>query len=71
MAQCLISSPRPDPADRRFSLLAGVKPNRRLRVLLNPIGGRGKAKQLWETEISPVLRAAACVVKVERELFFC
>lgn len=55
-----------NPIDCRFSLIPGVKPNRRLRVLLNPIGGKGKAKQLWETEISPVLRAAACVVHVER-----
>lgn len=39
-----------------------TKPQRRVLLLLNPIGGKGKAKQLVAKEVVPVLEAAGCSV---------
>lgn len=37
-----------------------VAPFRRLKVLVNPVGGQGKAKKLFESRVRPVLEAAGC-----------
>lgn len=37
-------------------------PCRRVLLLLNPVGGKGKAKQLVAKEVVPVLEAAGCKV---------
>ncbi|KAM0791316.1 hypothetical protein ACM66B_005788 [Microbotryomycetes sp. NB124-2] len=42
----------------------GTKPRRRLRVVINPHGGKGKAKDLWQKEIAPVFKAAGCRVTI-------
>ncbi|KDN53294.1 hypothetical protein K437DRAFT_289622 [Tilletiaria anomala UBC 951] len=43
---------------------APIKPYRRLRVLINPFGGPGKARVLYETRIRPILEAAGCKLDV-------
>lgn len=43
----------------------GSKPGRRLRAIVNPHGGKGKAKELWTRTILPVLEAAGCTVTVD------
>jgi sphingosine kinase len=40
----------------------GVKPYRKLKVLINPVGGPGKALQLFASRIRPVLEAAGCIL---------
>ncbi|KAF5377073.1 hypothetical protein D9757_007739 [Collybiopsis confluens] len=42
----------------------GVKPNRRLKVLVNPHGGVGKAVAIFNKSIEPVLRAAGCILDI-------
>ncbi|GAA5824153.1 hypothetical protein JCM3770_001410 [Rhodotorula araucariae] len=39
---------------------AGVKRRRRLHCVVNPIGGKGKAKAVWTDAIQPVFDAAGC-----------
>jgi sphingosine kinase len=41
---------------------ADVKPYRKLKVLINPVGGPGKALQLFQSRIRPVLEAAGCIL---------
>lgn len=42
-----------------------VKPYRRLKVLVNPAGGPGKARQLFQTRVRPILEAAGCRLDVQ------
>lgn len=42
-----------------------VKPYRRFKVLVNPVGGPGKARQLFHTKVRPILEAAGCKLDVE------
>ncbi|KAN0064849.1 sphinganine kinase lcb4 [Thecaphora frezii] len=37
-----------------------VKPFRRIKVLINPVGGPGKARQLYESRVRPIFDAAMC-----------
>jgi len=39
-----------------------IKPYRKLKVLINPVGGPGKALQLFQSRIRPVLEAAGCTL---------
>ena len=39
---------------------------KRIKVLINPVGGQGKAQILYPREIEPILAAAECVLDVER-----
>ncbi|RUP47472.1 LOW QUALITY PROTEIN: hypothetical protein BC936DRAFT_145697, partial [Jimgerdemannia flammicorona] len=41
-----------------------VEPKKRLKVLVNPLGGQGKARSIFETKVRPVFEAAQCVVDV-------
>lgn len=41
---------------------AGVKPYRKLRVVVNPHGGPGKAAQIFQGRVLPILEAAGCEV---------
>lgn len=43
----------------------GVKPFRRLKVLVNPVGGPGKAPQVLESRVKPILEAAGCKLDIE------
>ncbi|KAM0752522.1 hypothetical protein T439DRAFT_210136 [Meredithblackwellia eburnea MCA 4105] len=43
----------------------GSPTRRRLLVLVNPHGGQGKAKAVWEQFAEPVFRAANCKVKLQ------
>jgi sphingosine kinase len=40
--------------------------NKRIKLLINPFGGAGKAAKLYTKEIEPILAAARCEVDVER-----
>lgn len=42
-----------------------VQPYRRLKVLINPVGGPGKARQLFQAKIRPILEAAGCRLDVQ------
>ena len=37
-----------------------VKPFRRVKMLVNPVGGPGKARQLFESRVRPIFEAAGC-----------
>ncbi len=41
-----------------------VKPYREVKVLINPVGGPGKARQLFESRARPILEAAGCKLDV-------
>lgn len=43
----------------------GLKPYRRLKVLVNPVGGPGKARQLFQQRVRPILEAAGCKLDVQ------
>lgn len=40
--------------------------NKRIKVLINPYGGAGKAQSLFERQINPIFRAAGCTLNIER-----
>ncbi|EJD02318.1 uncharacterized protein FOMMEDRAFT_168804 [Fomitiporia mediterranea MF3/22] len=40
----------------------GIGRQRRLRILVNPHGGRGKARQIYEKTVEPIFRAARCSI---------
>jgi sphingosine kinase len=44
--------------------MKGVKQSRRVRLLINPVGGKGKARHLVNTLALPVFAAAGCPVEV-------
>lgn len=41
-----------------------VKPHKRIKVLVNPAGGPGKARQLFESRARPIMEAAGCKLDV-------
>lgn len=41
-----------------------VKPYRRVKVLINPVGGPGKGRQLFESRARPILEAAGCKLDI-------
>lgn len=43
---------------------AGVKRSRKLRVLVNPRGGKGKAVSIYAKKLEPIFRAAGCILDV-------
>lgn len=43
-------------------------PRKRLRVLVNPHSGPGKARALWTKQVEPIFRSAQCPVNVTCEL---
>lgn len=43
----------------------GVKVHKRLLVLINPFGGQGKAKEIFEYHVRPIFQAAKCEVTVK------
>nr|GAT52771.1 predicted protein [Mycena chlorophos] len=43
----------------------GIQPGRRLLVFVNPHGGQGQAKALWQEKVEPILAAAGCAVDVQ------
>lgn len=42
-----------------------VKPFRRLKVLINPVGGQGKSVELFEKKVRPILEASGCKMSIE------
>lgn len=40
--------------------LIDIKKGRHFKVLVNPFGGQGHAKKLWETIAEPIFKAAGC-----------
>ncbi|KAF9075253.1 ATP-NAD kinase-like domain-containing protein [Rhodocollybia butyracea] len=42
----------------------GIKPNRRLKVLINPHGGVGKGVSLFNNLVKPVLKTAGCSLDI-------
>ncbi|KAK0550938.1 sphinganine kinase lcb4 [Tilletia horrida] len=60
-----------DPADWASTLLSraypserGIRPHRRLFILINPVGGPGKARAHFELRVRPILEAAGCTLQV-------
>lgn len=49
---------------KQSNALVGVKPGRKVALLLNPIGGKGKARELVKTVALPILEAAGLQVEV-------
>ncbi|SNX87852.1 related to LCB5 - sphingolipid long chain base kinase [Melanopsichium pennsylvanicum] len=41
-----------------------IKPYRRVKVLINPVGGPGKGRQLFESRARPILEAAGCKLDI-------
>jgi sphingosine kinase len=41
-----------------------IKPYRKLKVLVNPVGGSGQGVKLFQTRIRPILEAAGCTLDV-------
>ncbi|KAF8319418.1 hypothetical protein DL93DRAFT_2178850 [Clavulina sp. PMI_390] len=39
----------------------GVSPQRKFKVLVNPMGGKGQAKKIYETRVKPILDAARSI----------
>lgn len=48
---------------------SGSQPRKRIKVLVNPFGGQGKAEKLYTEDIEPILTAAHCQLDVERTQF--
>lgn len=46
-----------------------VTPHRRVLVLVNPVGGKGKARSVTKAEVVPLLEAAGCVLDVRGALW--
>ncbi|MCO5553567.1 hypothetical protein L7F22_007090 [Adiantum nelumboides] len=42
-----------------------VSPFRRLKILINPIGGQGKSVSLFEQKVRPILEASGCKLSIE------
>ncbi|KAI9308465.1 ATP-NAD kinase-like domain-containing protein [Cunninghamella echinulata] len=40
----------------------GIKAEKRLKVLVNPFGGQGKARTIFETQVQPIFEAAKCSI---------
>ncbi|KAG0188924.1 sphinganine kinase lcb4 [Apophysomyces sp. BC1034] len=47
------------------SVYQGLKAQKRLKVLINPFGGQGKAKEIFETKVRPVFESAQCKIDVQ------
>ncbi|KAF9500827.1 hypothetical protein BDN71DRAFT_1381184 [Pleurotus eryngii] len=43
---------------------SGVKKGRRLKVLVNPFGGKGKGRAIFMQKVEPILRHAGCLLDV-------
>ncbi|PWY97885.1 hypothetical protein BCV70DRAFT_202377 [Testicularia cyperi] len=41
-----------------------TEPYRRLKILINPVGGPGKGRQLFDSRVRPILEAAGCKLDV-------
>ncbi|KAI8064620.1 ATP-NAD kinase-like domain-containing protein [Gongronella butleri] len=58
------------PAAQQFckdimnSVYKDIPAGKRLKVLINPFGGQGKAYEIFQTKVRPVLDAAKCKVEV-------
>ena len=45
-------------------------PGKRIKVIINPRGGRGNAQGLWASQCEPLFRAAHCKITVESTEYF-
>lgn len=45
-----------------------VKPRKRVLVLVNPVGGKGKARSIVKETVLPILEAAGCTVTMMGKL---
>src|SRR4051794_33703632 len=59
-------------ADCRFGIHGHLdtKPNRKVLLLVNPIGGKGKARSSVDTVVLPILQAAGCDVDTLGRCFY-
>lgn len=44
-----------------------MKPFRRVLLLVNPVGGKGKGKAIVSDSVLPLLEAAGCIVDIKGE----
>jgi len=47
-----------------------VTPRKRVLVLVNPVGGKGKARSIVKETVLPILEAAGCTVTMMGKLAF-
>ena len=53
-------------ADRLARLsYSGIRPHRKLKVLVNPVGGSGNAVKIFKSQVQPILEAAQCSLDVD------
>ncbi|EMD00710.1 hypothetical protein BAUCODRAFT_180475 [Baudoinia panamericana UAMH 10762] len=48
---------------------APTKRRKRIKVLINPFGGKGQAQKIWTREVEPLFAAAKCEVDVEKTAY--
>lgn len=44
---------------------SSVRPHRKLKVLVNPVGGSGNAVKMFKSQVQPILEAAQCSLDVD------
>jgi len=49
-------------------LMIDVTPRKRVLVLVNPVGGKGKARSIVKETVLPILEAAGCTVTMMGKL---
>lgn len=49
----------------------GIKRDKSILVVINPHGGRGKAKKLYETKCNPILAATECKIDIAYTKYSC
>ena len=50
--------------------MVDVTPRKRVLVLVNPVGGKGKARSIVKETVLPILEAAGCTVTMMGKLVF-
>ena len=55
-------------SELRHRAYDGAQENKKIKVLINPFGGKGLAQTLYSREIEPIFAAAKCEIDVERTL---
>lgn len=48
--------------------MTGSQPGRKVLLLVNPVGGKGKSRATVKNDVLPILEAAGCMVEVRGEL---
>lgn len=57
--------------DLARSFRTGITRARKLKVLVNPVGGQGKAVRYYNERVFPILRAAGCIIDLQSKWISC